>query len=100
MPRRPKKGKSANLLMRKLLQELSPIESAILRERVLAICESTKGDMELFPEKYEKGIIAPRLIIGTMEKCINCLLYDDERSAREEAKKKILQESQVQVIEE
>jgi hypothetical protein len=99
MPRRPKKGKSANLLMRKLVQNLSPIESAILRERILAICEETKGDMELFPEKYERGIIAPRLLMESMNKCINGLLYDDERSAREEAKKRILKEKEVKVIE-
>ena len=86
--------------MRKLVQNLSPIESAILRERILAICENTKGDMELFPEKYEKGIIAPRLYIETMDKCINGLLYDDERSAREEAKKKIINIKEVKVINE
>jgi hypothetical protein len=35
----------------------------------------------------------------SMNKCINGLLYDDERSAREEAKKRILKEKEVKVIE-
>jgi hypothetical protein len=99
MPRRPKKGKTPNLLMRKLIQNLSPIESAIIRERLLNICENTKGDMELFPEKYERGIIASRLLMECMDKCINGLLYEDERSAKEEARKKILQEKEVSVME-
>jgi hypothetical protein len=34
-----------------------------------------------------------------MDKCVNGLLYDDERSVREEAKKKILKEKDVKVIE-
>lgn len=85
--------------MRKLLQKLTPVESAIVRERMLTICESTKGDIELFPEKYGNGIIAPTLLLDTMNKCIEGLLYEDERSTREEAKKKMLQEKEVAVIE-
>ena len=70
MPRRPKKGKSPSLLMRKLIANLSSVEAAIVRERLLTICEQTKHDMELFPDKYKNGFIAPGLLHECMKKVV------------------------------
>jgi hypothetical protein len=81
MPRRPKKGKSSSLLIRKLVKELSPIESAILRERILFISEMTKQDILANPSKYEHGIIAKGLLESTLDKIITGLQSDVQTGA-------------------
>jgi hypothetical protein len=81
MPRRPKKGKSPSLLIRKLVKELSPIESAILRERILFVSEMTQKDVQNNPEKYENGIIAKELLQNTLEKVIKGLESNVEKGA-------------------
>lgn len=78
MPRRPKKGKSASLLMRNLIKDLSPLELAVLRERIMHICEITKQDILVNPKKYERHIISSDLLLGCMTKCITTLVYEEE----------------------
>jgi hypothetical protein len=78
MPRRPKKGKSASLLIRNLVKELNPLELTVLRERILHICEMTKQDIVMNPKKYERHIISPDLIVNCMNKCISGLEYEKE----------------------
>lgn len=98
MPRRPKKGKSPSLLMRKLISNLSPVESAIVRERLLVVCEQTKIDMELFPDKYKNGFLAPSLLYECMKKVVDGISYEEEKSAKEEAMKKLMELNSVEVI--
>jgi hypothetical protein len=81
MPRRPKKGKSSSLLIRKLVKELNPIESAILRERILFVSEMTKQDILANPSKYERGIIAKGLLESTLDKIITGLQSDVQTGA-------------------
>jgi len=81
MPRRPKKGKSSSLLLRKLVGKLDPIETSILRERIVKICEISKQDMLLNPDKYSNGIIAPQLLEAFYNKCLRDLSYENENSA-------------------
>lgn len=82
MPRRPKKGKSPSLQIRNLVKELNPVELALLRERILHICELTKQDMKMNPHKWANGFIAPGLVESTMEKCIKALNTDDDTKAK------------------
>lgn len=87
MPRRPKKGKSASLLMRNLIKDLSPLELAVLRERIMHVCEITKQDILLNPKKYERHIISPDLLVNCMTKCITTLAYEEEtKKAKQEIK--------------
>lgn len=78
MPRRPKKGKSASLLMRNLIKDLNPLELTILRERIVHVCEITRQDITMNPKKYERHIISPDLIVNVMNKCIEGLGYEEE----------------------
>lgn len=87
MPRRPKKGKSASLLMRNLIKELNPLELTILRERIVHVCEITRQDITMNPKKYERHIISPDLIVNVMNKCIEGLGYEEEaKKAKTEIK--------------
>ncbi len=81
MPRRPKKGKSSDLLLRKLIGKLDPIETTLLRERIVKICEMSKQDMLMNPDKYERGIIATHLLEGFYNKCLTQLSFDNKDSA-------------------
>lgn len=81
MPRRPKKGKSSDLLLRKLIGKLDDIETSLLRERIVKICEMSKQDMILNPDKYKNGIIAPHLLEAFYNKCLTQLSYDNKDSA-------------------
>jgi hypothetical protein len=82
MPRRPKKGKSPSLQIRNLVKDLNHIELALLRERILHVCELTKQDMKLNPHKWARGFIAPELIEATMDKCIKGLNTDEDIKAK------------------
>jgi hypothetical protein len=86
MPRRPKKGKSASLLIRNLVKELNPLELTVLRERILHICEMTKQDIVLNPKKYERHIISPDLILNCMDKVITGLDFEMETPKKKEVK--------------
>ena len=86
MPRRPKKGKSASLLIRNLIKELNPLELTIVRERILHICEVTKQDIVMNPKKYERHIISPDLIVSCMDKCITGLGYEEVPKIKKEYK--------------
>ena len=94
MPRRPKKGKSASLLIRNLVKDLNPLELTVLRERVLHVCEMTKQDIVLNPKKYERHIISPDLILNCMDKVITGLDFE-----KETPKKKEMRISQPEMIE-
>jgi hypothetical protein len=85
MPRRPKKGKSASLLIRNLIKDLNPLELTILRERMLHVCEITKQDITMNPKKYERHIISPDLIVNVMDKCITGLGYEEETKKKNKA---------------
>jgi hypothetical protein len=78
MPRRPKKGKSPSLQIRNLIKDLNHVELALLRERVLHICELTLQDLKLNPHKWNRGFIAPALVESTMDKCIKSLSSEEE----------------------
>ena len=82
MPRRPKKGKSPSLQIRNLVKELNPVELALLRERILHICELTKQDLKLNAHKWANGFIAPDLIESTMDKCIKGLTSDEDKKSK------------------
>ena len=86
MPRRPKKGKSPSLQIRNLIKDLNHVELALLRERVLHICEISKQDIVINPKKYERHIISPDLIVNVMDKCITGLKYEESPKVKKEFK--------------
>lgn len=100
MPRRPKKGKSSSLLLRKLVASLDPVEASLMRERIMRICELGKHDMKMHPEKYEHGIIAPNLLDSFYTRCMTHLSYENEHSAEKEppAKEAKATEAKTEVV--
>lgn len=81
MPRRPKKGKSSSLLLRKLIGKLGPVETSLLRERIVRVCEMSKQDMLMNPDKYKNGIISAGLLEEFYNKCLRELSYENANSA-------------------
>jgi hypothetical protein len=63
-----KKMATNETLIKDLLKELSGIEIAILRERIVTIMDATKQSIENNPNEWEKYIISPTLYIGLQEK--------------------------------
>jgi len=63
-----KKMVTNETLIKDLLNDLSSIEIAILRERIVMIMDITKKSIEDNPNEWEKYIISPTLYIGLQEK--------------------------------
>jgi hypothetical protein len=59
-----KKNQTNEQLLRKLISTNSPMENAILRERIIKVMEITIEDMEKNPDTWRKGFIAESLIVG------------------------------------
>jgi len=47
-----------------LIKDASPIELALLRERILAIMEMTRKDIFENPEQWEKSLVSQNLVLG------------------------------------
>ena len=58
-----KKNKTNEQLLRKLISSNSPMENAILRERIIKVMEMTIEDMKENPDTWRKGFIAESLIV-------------------------------------
>ena len=58
-----KKNKTNEQLLRKLISTNSPMENAILRERIIKVMEMTIEDMKENPDTWRKGFIAESLIV-------------------------------------
>jgi hypothetical protein len=63
-----KKMVTNETLIKDLLNDLSSIELAILRERIVMIMDITKKSIEDNPNEWEKYIISPTLYIGLQKK--------------------------------
>ena len=59
-----KKNKTNEQLLRKLISTNSPMENAILRERIIKVMEMTIEDMKENPDTWRKGFIAESLIVA------------------------------------
>jgi len=58
-----KKNKTNEELLRKLIRTNSPMENALLRERIIKVMEMTIEDMKENPDTWRKGFIAESLIV-------------------------------------
>ena len=58
-----KKNKTNEELLRKLIRTNSPMENALLRERIIKVMELTIEDMGKNPDECRKGFIAESLIL-------------------------------------
>ena len=58
-----KKNKTNEELLRKLISTNSPMENALLRERIIKVMEMTIEDMKENPDTWRKGFIAESLIV-------------------------------------
>ena len=62
------KHKTNKQVFNKAIKELSDIDLAILRERILAVTEYTIQNKETVTNQMEGGFISPELIIGACER--------------------------------
>ena len=58
-----KKNPTNEQLLRKLIATNSPMENALLRERIIKVMEMTIEDMKENPDTWRKGFIAESLIV-------------------------------------
>ena len=58
-----KKNQTNEELLRKLISTNSPLENALLRERIIKVMEMTIEDMKENPDTWRKGFIAESLIV-------------------------------------
>jgi hypothetical protein len=58
-----KKNQTNEQLLRKLISANSPMENALLRERIIKVMELTIEDMGKNPNEWRKGFIAESLIV-------------------------------------
>lgn len=70
-----KKPKTNRQELTQAIKELSDIDLAILRERLLTVCEYTINNKEQVTDANENGFISPDLIIGACERIFNKLEY-------------------------
>ena len=59
-----KKNPTNEQLLRKLIATNSPMENALLRERIIKVMEMTIEDMKENPDTWRKGFIAESLIVN------------------------------------
>lgn len=57
------KVKTNDDMLIELIKSNSPMENALLRERIVKIMEITIDDIETNPDKWNKGFIAPSLYV-------------------------------------
>jgi len=62
------KNKTNKQVFNKAIKELDDIDLAILRERILTVCEFTINNKETVTQQMEGGFISPDLIIGACER--------------------------------
>ena len=58
-----KKNQTNEQQLRKLISTNSPMQNALLRERIIKVMEITIEDMEKNPDTWRKGFIAESLIV-------------------------------------
>jgi hypothetical protein len=71
------KNKTNKQVFNKAIKELSDIDLAILRERILTVCEFTINNKETVTESMEGGFISPDLIIGACERIFEKFDFKD-----------------------
>jgi hypothetical protein len=71
-----KKMVTNETLIKDLLNDLSSIELAMLRERIVMIMDITKKSIEDNPNEWEKYIIHPSLYVGLHEKVNKFIGFD------------------------
>ncbi len=55
-------------MLKALLKDLSPMEIAILRERIMCINDLTRKSIKNEPEKWQNGIVSPFLYEALCDK--------------------------------
>jgi hypothetical protein len=70
-----KKQKTNRQELIQAIKELSDIDLAILRERLLTVCEYTINNKETVTNENERSFISPDLIIGACERIFDKLEY-------------------------
>lgn len=63
-----KKEKTNRQVLNQAIKELDDIDLAILRERILAVCEHVIENKEEITESMKGGFMSPGLFIGACER--------------------------------
>jgi hypothetical protein len=71
--------KTNNKMLRELVEEFKNDEfmSALLRERIVIICQMTIEDIEENPKGWERTIVSPKAFIQLNEKVTKIIGYNN-----------------------
>lgn len=72
-----KKNQTNEQLLRKLISTNSPMENALLRERIIKVMEMTIEDMKENPDTWRKGFIAESLIVDLSNNVNKIIGFND-----------------------
>ena len=72
-----KKNQTNEQLLRKLISSNSPMENALLRERIIKIMELTVEDIKKNPDGWRKGFIAESLIVDLSNNVNKIIGFDN-----------------------
>lgn len=73
------KRKTNEQVLRALLRDLSPIEAALLRERIMHVMQLTQEDILKNPEKYTNFFVNPQMYSDLCSKVLNHIGFEDEK---------------------
>ena len=71
------KSKTNKQVFNKAIKELNDIDLAILRERILTVCEFIIQNKETVTKQMEGGFISPNLIISACERIFEKFDFKD-----------------------
>lgn len=70
------KPKTSIQKLKSLINDLEPIEGALVQERIIKIFEMTENDINENPENWERCIISPSLFLMINEKVKKHIGYE------------------------
>jgi helix-turn-helix protein len=65
-------------VLTKMVKELSDVDLAMVRERIIVICEKTIKDKEAITKSMENGFLHPAIFFGAVERAYEIVKFKDE----------------------
>lgn len=71
--------KTNDQMLKQLLEEITPMEAALLRERIVKIMEITENSINNEPEKWKNNFIHPNAYKELNKKIQACLGFENDK---------------------
>ncbi len=72
-----KKNLTNRQVLTKMVKELDDMDLAMLRERIILICNLTIKDKEAITESLKNSFIHPNLLFGAVERTLKIVEFKD-----------------------